>query len=171
MNDLIKHILPPWSKAALKFTDLLMRRVSIKSGNVFLNLNSEWIVAVCSASPMPLCLWVPIEKPSLTASNALSNLPGFIALCRRLVARGALALRHHLRLSGNRLHRRDNDSRDRLFNPLCAAILCARGLAVTCALRECHSGTWRPSRKLGTGAKCVSSTTQLTSRPSVWFQI
>lgn len=59
------------------------------------------MVAVREAS-IPLRLWVPMEKPGLTTSNALSNLGGLIALRGRLLARGARPLRDHLRLSGRR---------------------------------------------------------------------
>lgn len=74
------------------------------------------------------------------------------AYCGRLVARGALALHRHLRLSGNRLSRRDNDSRDGLFNSLCAAILCFAARASRRHVRvegECRGATWRPARKWG----------------------
>lgn len=79
---------------------------------------------------IPLCLWVPMEKPGLTTSNALSNLGGLIAFRRRLLARGARRSSGpsaSVRSAGQEtaLNHGDNDNRDRLFNPLCVAILCA----------------------------------------------
>lgn len=63
-------------------------------------MNSCCMWGFSGVESIPLCLWVPIEKPSLTTSNALSNPIGLIALRRRLLARGARPLQDHLCLSG-----------------------------------------------------------------------
>lgn len=141
-------------------------------------MNSCCMWGFSGVESIPLCLWVPMEKPGLTTSNALSNLGGLIAFRRRLLARGARRSSGpsaSVRSAGQEtaLNHGDNDNRDRLFNPLCAAILCACvWVAVTCALTECHTetnqevGNW--SQEL---SERVSSTTRLTSRPSILFQI